>query len=242
MPLYFQSAKAASPLRSGLLVLPITIVEALTGMFTGITIHHTGRYMELIWAGVILLTLGNGIYIHLTASASIGYIIAVEVVAGIGAGLLFEPPLIALQALVSQDDTATATATLGFVGNLATSMSIIVAGIIFQNGMEERAPGLRQAGLSANITSLLSGDAAAANVGIVSTIADPAQKLAVEQAFAWSLRNVWIMNTCVSACAIIASCFIAKHALSKDHVETVTGIRKKEKTAVMNASTTYQGQ
>ena len=152
--------------------------------------------------------------------------------AGIGAGLLFEPPLIALQALVSQDDTATATATLGFVRNLATSFSIVIGGVIFQNGMRLRIPELRAANLSANVIQELSGGDAAAHVMIVGTISDPAQKLAVKQAFAWSLRNMWILYTCTSACGVIASVFIAKQVLSKVHVETKTGIKKEESVMV----------
>ncbi|TKA73785.1 hypothetical protein B0A49_02846 [Cryomyces minteri] len=228
LPLYFQSAKEASPIRSGVLILPITVTEALLGITAGIVINRTGRYLELIWIGMTLLTIGNGLYIHLNATSSIAEIVAFELVAGIGAGLLFEPPLIALQAMVSQDDTATATATLGFVRNLATSMSIVLGGVVFQNSMQMNAPGLRAVGLPADITQQLSGSTAAANVMVVGTIADPAQKLAVKQVFAGSLRNMWILYTCVSACGLAASGFIAKSVLSKEHSETKTGLRKKK--------------
>ena len=88
MPLYFQSAKEASPLRSGLLLLPLILTEAFTGVAGGIYIHQVGRYIELIWVGVILLTIGNGLYIHLDATSSIGIIAAFEIISGLGVGLL----------------------------------------------------------------------------------------------------------------------------------------------------------
>src|ERR1700749_222303 len=88
LPLYFQSAKEASPLRSGLLLLPLILTEAFTGVAGGIYTHQVGRYIELIWAGVVLLTIGNGLYIHLTATTPIGIIATFEIISGLGVGLL----------------------------------------------------------------------------------------------------------------------------------------------------------
>ncbi|EXJ71558.1 uncharacterized protein A1O5_05366 [Cladophialophora psammophila CBS 110553] len=227
LPLYFQSAKEASPLRSGLLLLPLIIPEALTGIFTGLFIYRVGRYIELIWIGVILLTVGNGLYIYLNATSSIVSIAAFEVVAGLGAGLLFEPPLIALQALVSQDDTATATATIGFIRNVGTSLSIISGGIIFQNGMRLQRSTLRDHGLSTDLVENFSGPDAATNIDLIATISNKAQKLAVQQAFAWSLRNIWITATCMAACGLLAGGLVTKKELAKEHTETRTGIKEK---------------
>lgn len=193
---------------------------------SGIFIHRIGRYIELIWVGVTLLTIGNGLYVHLNATSSIGSIIAFEIVAGLGAGLLFDPPLIALQALVSQDDTATATATLGFMRNVGISLSIVSGGVIFQNGMQLQRSNLQESGLPTDLVEKLSG-AAATNINLIATISNQAQELAVKQAFAWSLRNLWIMCTCMAACGLLAGALVTKKELSKEHTETQTGLKKK---------------
>ena len=201
----------------------------------GIFIHQIGRYIELIWVGVTLLTIGNGLYIHLNATSTIGSIIAFEIVAGLGAGLLFDPPLIALQALVSQDDTATATATLGFVRNVGISLSIVSGGVIFQNGMQLQRANLRDHGLPTDMVKNLSGADAATNINLIATISNQAQKLAVKQAFAWSLRNFWIMCTCMAACGLLAAGLVTTKELAKEHTETQTGIgRKTEIVAIMH--------
>ncbi|KAJ9272122.1 hypothetical protein DTO212C5_1885 [Paecilomyces variotii] len=237
LPLYFQSVQEASPMRSGLLILPIVLMEALMGVTAGVVIHRTGRYLELIYIGVVLLTVGNGLYILYNATSSLGEIIGFQIISGIGAGLLFEAPLISLQAGVSQEDTATATATLGFIRNLATSSSIVIGGVVFQNCMKMQAPGLRAAGLSAILTAELTGGDAAANVMTVRKIKDPAQKLAVKEAFASSLRNMWILYTCVAAVGVVASAFVMKIKLSKEHKETKTGLRKKSDPDTPGSST-----
>jgi len=203
------------------------------GIICGLLIHRTGRYLEIIWTGLLLMTIGNGLYIYLNATSPLGQIIGFQLVAGCGAGLLFEPPLIALQAMVSQDDTATTTATLGFVRNLATSLSVVLGGVVFQNGIEKRIPYLQAAGLPANVTTAFSGADAAANVLLIGTIQDEAQKMVIKEAYAWALRNIWILTTCLAFCGVVSSVFIKKSVLSREHVETRTGLKEKEKEDVI---------
>ncbi|GFF22313.1 MFS transporter, putative [Aspergillus udagawae] len=231
VPLYLQSIKEASPIRSGILVLPLVLSEAFAGIVTGAVIHRTGRYRELIWLGMTLSTIGNGLYIHLNAYSSLGQIVGYQILSGIGAGLMFEPPVIAIQAMVSQDETATATATLGFVRNLAASSSIVIGGVVFQNSMSQMKSTLLAAGMSETLTEQMSGDSAAANIEIIKTIQDATQLLAVKEAFAWSLRNMWILYTCMSALGIIAGVFILKTRLNKEHVETRTGLKSEKSEA-----------
>lgn len=197
------------------------------GIIIAIFIHRTGRYLELLYAGVILMTIGNALYCTFGAQPTIGQIVGLQIVAGIGAGFLFEAPLIALQAQVPQDNVATATATFSFIRNLATSLSVVIAGVIFQNSMDNKvkALSLPPISLPSNITEELSGGGAAEHVKIVSTIQDSVQKMAVKVAFATSIRNMWIFYTCLAALAGVSSVFVKKHHLTKDHVETKTGIK-----------------
>jgi len=206
----------------------LSIPEALMGITSGIIIHRTGRYRELIWTGTTLLTLGTGLLIHFDATSTIAEIVVIQIVAGVASGMLFEPPLIAIQALVSQEDTATATATLGFMRNLATSFSIILGGVVFQNGMQLQESSLVGSGLPADLVQSFSGGDAAANVMKVSEIVDAGQRLAVKEAFAWSMRNMWIMFTCTAAIGVAASWFVTTQTLSREHTETRTGIKKRE--------------
>src|SRR4051794_7364109 len=92
LPLYFQSALAASPVRSGVLILPITLSQALMGIVCGVVIHRTGHYLEITYAGCIFMAVGVGLYTTFSATSSVAYIIGMELIAGLGAGCLFEPP------------------------------------------------------------------------------------------------------------------------------------------------------
>jgi len=231
LPLYFQSVKQASPLKSGLLLLPMIITSAIVDMLGGVFMHQMGRYREPIWTGTFLMTLGSGLYIMFGIDTPLGTLIGVQIVFGAGISLLFQTPSIALQNNVSQVDTASAMATLSFIRSLGTSLSTVLGGVVFQNSMDARAASLAASGLSKSDLKALTGYQAAANVEIVASIDNPAQRRAVEEAFAWSIRNMFIMYTGIAAVGLVASAFIKHRHMSTDHTETKTGIdNMKEKT------------
>lgn len=229
-PLYFQSVMGASPLRSGVLILPLIVAQSFVAILAGIIIHRTGRYLEIIRLGPIIMTVGIGLYVCLSATSSTGEIVGFQILAGIGSGVLYEPPLLALQAFVPQNNVATASSSLGFVRSLASAMSVVIGGVIFQNSIDIRVDALKTppASLPSNITDLLSNGQAVANIVAVNLIQDEGQKILVKETYAWSLRNIWLFYVCTSALCILSTVFIKKQVLSKEHEETKTGIKPME--------------
>ncbi|KAL3418139.1 major facilitator superfamily transporter [Phlyctema vagabunda] len=225
LPLYFQSVLQVSPLRSGVLLLPLITVQAATEILAGFLIHRTGRYREFIWAGSTLMTLGTGLYIYFGTGTSVAVIVGFQIIGAFGPALLFQAPMVAIQNTVSQVDTAAATASLGFVRSVSMALSVVVGGVVFQNSMDARQSTLAAAGLSDRVLEALSGSQAAANVGIPRTIQDASQRQAVLEAFAWSMRNMFILYTGLAAAAMVASVFIKHKKLSTEHTETKTGIQ-----------------
>jgi MFS family permease len=224
LPLYFQSVKQASPTKSGVLILPMMVVASLCDVSVGVLVNRIGRYREIIWAGTTFLTLGTGLYIMFGVDTSLAEIIGYQVIGGIGLALLLSMPMIAIQTSVSQADTAVATATLGFMSGLATSLSVVLGGVVFQNSMSVQHPSLAAAGLSETYLAAFSGYDAAANVNLIVTVEDPAQHRAVQNAYAWSIRNMFIMYTAFAAIGLVVSPFIKQRHMSKEHTETKTGI------------------
>lgn len=176
----------------------------------------TGRYIELIW-GVVFIV-GNGVLIHLSETSSLAEVAGIGIMADWGAGMLFDAPLIALQAVVSQDDTAMAIATHSLVRSIGTFIATTIGGIMFQNGMSKQLPALKEAGVPDNIIQLFSGQKAATNVGLIKDISDPVHNQVVRTSFVLSLRGFWILRTGLLGCAIVASVFIMmKRVMLLDH-------------------------
>ncbi|PPJ58146.1 hypothetical protein CBER1_02616 [Cercospora berteroae] len=175
-----------------------------------------------------------GLFVHLGVSSGIAEIIIFQLIAGVGSGLLFEPPLIAVQNNVQQSDTATATATLGLIRNLSTSISVIIGGVVFSNSMNNRASWLTAQGVPESTAADYAGDNASANVEMIPDIDNAADRVAVQQAFAWGLRNMWITFLAFTVAGLVAGFFIKHKKMDHEHTRTRTGLehmtdRKKAK-------------
>ncbi|KAL8872454.1 MAG: hypothetical protein Q9174_001924, partial [Haloplaca sp. 1 TL-2023] len=181
LPLYFQAVLGASPILSGVYTFPFVLSLSFVSAAVGVIIKKTGQYLPPIWFGMFFMTLGFGLYIDLPAEPSWSRIIIYQIIAGIGVGPNFQAPLIALQTLVKPRDIATATATFGFTRNIATSVSVVIGGVIFQNGMARRRDTLAS-GLPADIAENLGGGSAGASTELVQNL-PPQQKQVANQVY-----------------------------------------------------------
>lgn len=182
----------------------------------------SGRYLEPMWLGLALLTLGSGLLINLDANSSLGKLIVYQIILGIGSGPQFQCPILALQATARTADVGVVTATSGFVRAIAAAVSTVVGGVIFQNGLASHHSQLVTA-LGAELAGDFSGAEADVNVLSIGSLPADQQRL-VQGAYASSLSTMWILYTCVAAAAGIASIFVESRVLTKEHEEVKTGL------------------
>ncbi|KAF4176654.1 hypothetical protein CNMCM8060_006246 [Aspergillus lentulus] len=211
LPLYFQSSRSLTPLQSGLLLMPMTVIQAVTGFIAGFIIRRTGRYLPLIYLGMALTTLAFSLFTLLSDKSTISAIIGLELLGGLGVGLVFQPPLIALQTFVHHDDVAIATAFFGFIRSFSTSVSIVIGGVMFQNEMQSRQ-GMLQRLLPGDIANTFSGQNAAANVALVRSLS-PGEAQIVRDAYSQSLSRMWILYACFAAAGLLTSFGIKNQTL-----------------------------
>ena len=100
LPLYFQAVLGATPILSGVYLLPTALSLSFFSAFTGVFIRKTGQYLPCIWFGLTFMLAGFGSFIDLGPHSSWAKIIIFQIIAGIGVGPNFQSPLIALQSLV----------------------------------------------------------------------------------------------------------------------------------------------
>jgi nitrate/nitrite transporter NarK len=228
MPLYLQSVLELNPLKSGLLLLPFIVPGAIAGLFCGLIIHRTGQFRQIIWVGTILLCVGFGLFISFNVYTTVARTIGFVMIGGIGSGLLFEAPLIAVQSQVLQKDVATATSTLSFIRNMALTISVVIGGTIFQNSMDGQRAMLVAAGLPQTLLNQLSGENAMANVMLPSRMGNEGWELAAKKAFSVATRNMWITYAAFAFLGVVASAFVDGAHLDTEHTETVTGLRREK--------------
>jgi hypothetical protein len=212
LPLYFQAVRGASPVRSGVLLMPIVVVQALVGVGVGGIIYRYGWIRPIIWTGMALSTLGFGLFITLGPTTSLPTLVAIEVVAAMGIGAVFQAPLVAYQAAVDTADMAIATALFGFVRSLSTSISVVVGGVVFQNTIQDYGDKLSAVLRNASLAADFSAANATSSVLIVQTL-DSVQQSAVKGAYVAGLREMWKMYAGVAGCGLVAALLTKGHSL-----------------------------
>ena len=226
LPLYFQTVLGANPILSGVYLFPFVISLSFTSALVGVFIKKTGQYLVAIWFGLFLMTIGYGLYIALPAGHTWSRIIIFQIIAGIGVGPNFQAPLLALQTHVAPRDIATATATFAFFRNFSTAISIVIGGVIFQNGMKSRESALIAA-TNQRIGHELGGGGAGAAAAVVKALPEPGRH-AVRAIYVASLREMWIFYVCIAAIGLVVSLFIKKTTLTKTHEVRKTGLAAEE--------------
>ncbi|CAO2656807.1 Nn.00g056100.m01.CDS01 [Neocucurbitaria sp. VM-36] len=234
LPLYFQAVLGATPILSGVYLLPTALSLSFLSAFTGIFIKKTGQYLPMIWFGMFMMTLGFGLFIDFDVNSPWAKIIVYQIITGIGVGPNFQAPLIALQSLVPKRDIATATATFGFTRNLGSAISVVIGSVIFNNEMKLKQSQLAST-LGPQTASSFGGGSAGANIGLIQSLSDD-HKAVARKAFADSLSTMWILYVAFAVVGLVVSLLITRNKLDKEHEETKTGIEaEKEKRAEREA-------
>ncbi|KAI1091818.1 MFS general substrate transporter [Rostrohypoxylon terebratum] len=223
LPLYFQAVLGASSLLSGVYLLPYVLALSFLSIGSGLFMKKTGKYLPAIIFGMFFMTLGFGLFIDLGPKANWAKIIVYQIIAGVGVGPNFQSPLIALQTSVEPRDIAAVTSTFGFVRQLSTSISVVIGGVVFQNGMQRQYPTLL-AQLGPELAAQLSGGSAGGNVALVASL--PGEQGEIARTAYWnSLRDMYIMYTAIAAVGLLVSPFISQRTLSREHQEHKTGLQ-----------------
>lgn len=230
LPLYFQTVLQASPILSGVYVLPMVLALAFSSILTGVIMKKTGHFRELIIGAMLFLCLGTGLFIDLKAYASWSRIIIYQIIAGLGIGPNFQALLVAFQATVHPSDMAAATATFGFVRQLATSISVVLGTVIFKNILGQQSDKLI-ASLGAEKAAELSASFSSLPKSVIQSLS-PSQRDVVFGAYTHALNRMWIFYTAVAGAGLIfALCIrlIRRRELTSEHTVQKTGLDAQER-------------
>ncbi|KAK9234619.1 major facilitator superfamily-domain-containing protein [Lipomyces kononenkoae] len=226
LPLYFQAVLGATPVLSGVYLLPVAVTLCVASTLTGVYISKTGRYRPPIYFGLIMMILGDGLYINLQPYASWPRIIIFQIIAGVGLGPLFQAPIIAVFSLTKAADIASSAATVLFMRDIATAMSIVFGGVIFENRIDAHASEINAAVPGSLAAQITGGDATSVTDEIRALPADA--RAVVANVYTEALMDEWIFYTALSAAALVLSLLISKQVLSREHKINKQGLDVQE--------------
>ncbi|MCJ1284408.1 hypothetical protein MMC26_003740 [Xylographa opegraphella] len=232
LPLYYEAVKGYTPIVAGLGAFPESLTVAPASVATGIAIAITGRYRWSVWAGWLLTTVGCGLLCLLDVDTSVAGWIFLNIVPGLGTGILFSAMNFSLQASSRNQDIAFAIAFFAFFRSFGQTLGIAVGGVIFQNRI--RTELLTYPLLAAHAVEY--AQEASSLVQVIRAMADGLpQKALLIQAYADSLKTIWMVMCALSAVALLSSAFVEGYSLDVAH-ETEQRFEERKKKAAGRGS------
>ncbi|RSL96777.1 hypothetical protein CEP52_011273 [Fusarium oligoseptatum] len=195
LPLYFQVILGFKPIISGVTLFALILPMSFVTLLGGYIVRKTGNFKILITIGAGLMTLGTGLFIDLSQSIQWAKIILFQFIAGMGSGVLFQNPMIALQSHVHHRDLTATMSAYTFLRSLFTSISIVVGTVLIQ----------RTVG-GGNLTSVSD---------------DEGSRTTDKQDYMDGLRIMWAFYTSLAGLTFLVSFLIKPKQIKKtDHVES----------------------
>lgn len=211
LPLYYEAVKGYTPIVTGIALFPGTFTVAPAAAITGFLVTKFGRYRWAIWSGWVLAVVGNGLMYLLDVDTSIAAWIFINLVSGLGLGLLFPSMNFSIQASSSNKDLAFAVAMYSFLRAFGQTIGVAIGGTIFQNTMKLK---LMAYPLLAGNASEYSKDAAAL-VQVIKTMENDLEKTQLVQGYMDSLRVVFITSCGLAGLGLLTSLLVRGLDLNK---------------------------
>ncbi|KAJ2982136.1 hypothetical protein NQ176_g1594 [Zarea fungicola] len=133
MPLWFQSVRHASPLSSGLMLLPTMISQIIASMVSGYMIKHIAYTIPWALLGNVFIAVGAGLMITWRADTNEGTWIGYQIFVGAGRGLALQMPVISAQNYLTGMQIPIGAAMLMFMQYFGGAVFLSVAKTIFTN-------------------------------------------------------------------------------------------------------------
>ncbi|KAL5341896.1 major facilitator superfamily domain-containing protein [Aspergillus crustosus] len=223
-PLYYEAVKGYTPIMAGVALFPATFTVAPSAALVGILVTKFGSYRWAIWLGWFLSAFGLGLLCYLDVETSIPAWIFINIIPGIGLGLLFPSVGFAIQASATNDTLAIAVGMFSFFRAMGQAVGVAIGGVIFQNRMYHNL--LSYESLASRAAEY-SQDAAGL-VEVIKAMPGGAEKLALQTAYTDSLRIVYAVSCAVCGVAFALSLLTQSYDLNRA-LESEQGLRTGEK-------------
>ena len=224
LPLYYEAVKAYSLIIVGVSVFPETFTIAPAAILVGVAISITGRFRWAIWSGWSLTVLGMGLLYFLGPTTSVPAFVFLNLVPGLGMGLLFACMNLATQAAATEKHAGFAAAVYIFMRSLGQGVGIAVGGVVFQSRFAVELRGYPE--LASNATALVQD--ASGLVQVIKAMPEGAvERIDIVNAYADALKVVWAVMAGFAFVALVLSFGTKGLSLNAD-METEQALKEPE--------------
>jgi EmrB/QacA subfamily drug resistance transporter len=198
LPLWFQTVKHASALRSGVMITPLIISFVVMSALSGGATQAIGYYNPAMFLGVVLAAIGSGLLsspaFNTNARSSVW--IGFQVVYGLGAGAGIPPPMLVIQTVLPTSEIPLGVSLVNLIQMLWSSIAVAIAQSVFVN---ELAKAVRAALDSPELDTSLLVNSGATNL---SHLYSPEQLEKIIPAYSGAITKTFYISLALSCSAL----------------------------------------
>ncbi|KAM0746387.1 iron permease [Meredithblackwellia eburnea MCA 4105] len=224
-PVYFQSTKGYSAVKSGVSMFSLSFTIAPFAIVCGVSVTILGRYKPQNLIGWGFAILGFGLCSLLTADSSKAAWVCFPIVLGIGVGLLYAGTTFPTLAPLEPQYQAKSMAFFGFTRAFGQVFGITIGTTILQNELVKKLPQafFAQFGKTA-------GASAYSIIPIINSIEEPLRH-EVRVAFAGSLQTIWQSMIGIAGLGLIIAAFMKHYDLATT-TDSEWGLEERKPTGI----------
>ncbi|GAA5832182.1 hypothetical protein JCM11251_004270 [Rhodosporidiobolus azoricus] len=133
VPLYLQNVRGMDAVTSAALLLPLVLTQCFTTTLSGYVVKWTNRTRSSFVVGFVFWAAGQAAQICFDRTTSIGVIVGVLLVQGMGIGATLQSTLVLLQVSGPSQDRAVVTGARNFSRSLGGAVGLAVANTLLNN-------------------------------------------------------------------------------------------------------------
>ena len=142
LPIWFQAIKGASPVKAGIMSLPLVLGIVAASISAGILTKKTGFYAPWMILSSILTPIGSGFISTFTPHSSHSAWIGYQALFGFGFGLGAQQPSVAAQTILARKDVPIGASLMMFFQTLGGAVFISVGNNIFDSQLGQNLAGI----------------------------------------------------------------------------------------------------
>ena len=201
LPVYFQGVLASTPGRSGVQLLPTILFLIPFAAMGGGILAKFGRYRPIHHVGFAIMIIGFGLFSLLNAGSLTAEWVVYQAIEAAGAGLVIPVLLPAVQAELTEADTALATSTWAFVRSFGMIWGATIPAAIFNNRFDQLSGRISDP----DVVTALAGGRAYQHA--TKMFLDSQQNLTVRSqiigVFSDSLKTIWYVAMAIASLGFV---------------------------------------
>ncbi|KAI0424152.1 efflux pump [Xylaria sp. FL1042] len=131
LPIYFQAVKDATPVQSGVYLLPSVLSQLLSSALSGILIKKIGYCLPAVILSGIMVAIGGGLLSLLNPTTPTAKWVGYQILLGFGRGLGIQMPIITVQAVLEPHLVPIGMSLIVFSQTFGGSVFLTVANVLF---------------------------------------------------------------------------------------------------------------